>query len=124
MVSANFIWYNESTVIIQVGVNMVEHILQEAVDIIVKNFAPDKVILFGSRAMGSENQDSDYDLCILKSDLNHKRKTAQEIYKVLLALDLPVDIIVETPENFLELKTNPFLIYGSIAEKGELLYEK
>ena len=29
-----------------------EHILQEAVDIIVKNFAPDKVILFGSRQWG------------------------------------------------------------------------
>lgn len=101
-----------------------EKALLEAVDIIVKNFAPDKVILFGSRARGSANQDSDYDLCILKSDLEHKRKTAQEIYKTLLTCGLPVDIIVETPENFSKLKTNPFLIYANIAANGEVLYEK
>jgi predicted nucleotidyltransferase len=101
-----------------------EHILHEAVDIIVKNFAPDKVILFGSRAVGTANPDSDYDLCILKSGLEHKRKIAQEIYKALLTLGFPVDIIVETPENFTELKTNPFLIYRNISENGEILYEK
>ncbi|MGE5605911.1 MAG: nucleotidyltransferase domain-containing protein [Bacteroidota bacterium] len=105
-------------------VDAMEKALLEAVDIIVKNFAPDKVILFGSRATGSANRDSDYDLCILKSDLEHKRKTAQEIYKALLTLGLPVDIIVETPENFSELKANPFLIYGNIADNGEVLYEK
>jgi uncharacterized protein len=101
-----------------------ERILHEAVDIIVKKFAPDKVILFGSRAMGSANPDSDYDLCILKGGLEHKRKVAQEIYKALLILGFPVDIIVETPEKFIELKTNPFLIYRNIAETGEILYEK
>lgn len=101
-----------------------ERVLHDVVDIIVKNFAPDKVILFGSRVTGSANQDSDYDLCILKSDLEHKRKTAQKIYKALLVLGLPVDIVMETPKNFDELKTNPFLIYASIAKNGEVLYEK
>ena len=101
-----------------------ERVLLEAVDIIVKKFDPDKVILFGSRATGSAHRDSDYDLCILKSNLEHKRKTAQEIYKALLTLGIPVDVIVETPDNFVELKSNPFLIYENIAKNGEVLYEK
>ncbi len=39
-----------------------QNVLNEAIDIIVKNFAPDKIILFGSRATGMANQDSDHDL--------------------------------------------------------------
>ena len=101
-----------------------QNVLNDAVDIIVKNFAPDKIILFGSRATGTAEQASDYDLCVLKSDLQHKRKTAQDIYRALVGLEFSVDVIVETPENFAALKTNPFLIYGAIAENGEVLYEK
>jgi uncharacterized protein len=101
-----------------------EQNLRDAVAVIVENFDPDKIILFGSRATGTANQDSDYDLCILKSGLEHKRKTAQEIYRALLVTDLPVDLIVETPQKFAVLKENPFLIYGSIAKNGEVLYEK
>ncbi len=89
-----------------------------------KNFEPEKVILFGSRAIGTANQDSDYDLCILKSNLLHKREVAQAIYKALLQIPIPIDITLETPENFASLQKNPFLIYGSIAENGEILYEK
>ncbi|HEX7715044.1 MAG TPA: nucleotidyltransferase domain-containing protein [Bacillota bacterium] len=101
-----------------------QNVLNDAINIIVKNFAPDKIILFGSHATGMASRDSDYDLCILKSDLQHKRKTAQDVYKALVGLQFPVDVIVETPEKFEELKTNPFLIYGKIAENGEILYEK
>jgi predicted nucleotidyltransferase len=101
-----------------------ENVLNDAVNIIVKNFAPDKIILFGSRVAGTADQDSDYDLCVLKSSLLHKRKTAQAIYRALIGLEFSVDLIVETPENFGEWKTNPFLIYGKIAEQGKVLYEK
>ena len=42
--------------------------LKKVVDIIVRDFAPDKIILFGSRARGDFNNDSDYDLMILKEN--------------------------------------------------------
>jgi predicted nucleotidyltransferase len=101
-----------------------EKILNDAVNIIVKKFEPDKIILFGSRAAGTADQDSDYDLCVLKSSLQHKRKTAQDISRALVGLKFAVDLIVETPEKFGEWKANPFLIYGKIAEQGKILYEK
>ncbi|MEW5760858.1 MAG: nucleotidyltransferase domain-containing protein [Candidatus Thermoplasmatota archaeon] len=63
----------------------------------------DKIILFGSRVSGKAKERRDYDICVLKSKVIRRRKPAQQIY---LALDVkaPVDIIVETPKRFNELK--------------------
>ena len=58
------------------------------------------------------------------SGVDHRRKLAQSIYKMLYGVGIPVDIIVETPERFDELRKDPFLIYSEIAENGKVLYEK
>ena len=55
--------------------------------------------------------------------MGHKRKLAQRIY-LMLDVNVPVDVIVETPETFNELKDNPFLIYNEIAKYGQVVYEK
>lgn len=39
---------------------------------IVKNYKPEKVILFGSAARGTMNQDSDFDFFIVKSDVPYR----------------------------------------------------
>ena len=98
-------------------------ILAEIIQKVVGEAVPDKIILFGSRAKGEQTEESDYDSCVLKKGVLHKRKLAQRIY---LALDIkaPVDVIVETPERFNELKSNPFLIYCDIAKYGRVVYEK
>lgn len=98
--------------------------IQKLIGLIVTKIDPDKIILFGSRATENFHKDSDYDLCIIKKDVAHKRKLAQEIYRLLYGSGLSVDIIVETPEKFLELKDNPYLIYQQIETKGRVLYDK
>ncbi|MCD4784960.1 MAG: nucleotidyltransferase domain-containing protein [Candidatus Eremiobacteraeota bacterium] len=100
-----------------------QNILTEIIQKVVEEAVPEKIILFGSRAKGEQTKDSDYDICVLKKGVFHKRKLAQRIY---LALDVSasVDIIVETPEIFNELKNNPFLIYSDIAKFGNVVYEK
>jgi predicted nucleotidyltransferase len=99
------------------------NILTEIVQKIVEEAVPEKIILFGSRAKGEQTNKSDYDICVLKKGVHHKRKLAQRIY---LALDVnaSVDVIVETPERFNELKNNPFLVYSDIAKYGRVVYEK
>ena len=99
------------------------NILAEIIQKVIEEAVPDKIILFGSRAKGEQTKESDYDICVLKKGILHKRKLAQRIY---LALDInaPVDVIVETPERFDELKSNPFLIYFDIAKYGRVVYEK
>ena len=85
---------------------------------------PDKIILFGSRAKENDRECSDYDICILKKDVTHKRKLAQKIYHKLFGVGASVDVIVETPEKFNELKDKWFLVYGEIAKSGSVMYEK
>ncbi len=97
--------------------------LKEITQQIVKEVAPDKIILFGSRAKKRQNKESDYDIFVLKNDLTHKRKLAQRIY-LKLDVDVSVDIIVETTQRYNQLKDNPFLIYSDIAKYGRVIYEK
>lgn len=98
--------------------------LKEIIKRIVDGADPDKIILFGSRAKENDRECSDYDICILKKDVTHKRKLAQKIYHKLFGVDASVDVIVETPEKFNELKDKWFLVYGEIAKSGSVMYEK
>lgn len=98
--------------------------LEKAIEIIVQMSEPDKIILFGSRAKGNYKNESDYDICVLKKGLIHRRKLAKRIYRILYSVDAPFDVIVETPEKFDELKDNPFMVYREIARDGKVVYEK
>jgi len=98
--------------------------IEKVIDIIVNLVEPDKIILFGSRATDKYKHDSDYDLCILKEGVNHRRKLARQIYRSLYGVGIPVDIIVETPDRFSELKGNPYLIYNEIDRTGMVIFEK
>ena len=98
--------------------------LKEIIKRIVDVVEPDKIILFGSRANGEHKEWSDYDICVLKKDVENKRNLAQKIYRKLFGVGASVDVIVETPEKFNELKEKWFLIHGEIARSGSLVYEK
>ncbi|VVB89739.1 Nucleotidyltransferase domain protein [uncultured archaeon] len=98
--------------------------LDKAIEIIIRSVDPDKIILFGSCARGDHKKESDYDICVIKKGIFHRRKLAQQIYKFLYGVGAPVDIIVETQERFEELKSNPFMIYKEISTRGKVVYEK
>jgi len=106
------------------GMSFMDNPLEKAIDIIVKVADPDRIILFGSRARGDNKEDSDYDICVIKRDVEHRRKLAQKLYRSLYGVRIPIDIIVETPEDFDNLKDDPFLIYKQISKDGVLVYEK
>ncbi len=103
---------------------MKDNILEEIIKRIVEEAHPDKIILFGSQAKGKNKEWSDYDICVLKRDIGHRRKLAQRIYHKLFGVGASVDIIVETPEIFDELKGKWFLVYSEIAKYGSVIYEK
>jgi len=98
--------------------------LDIVVNRIVQGIQPDKIILFGSQAREGYSGKSDYDICVIKAGVTHRRKLAQQIYKLLYGTGVAVDVIVETPESFDELKDDPFLIYREIVSDGKVLYEK
>ncbi|MDI6735052.1 MAG: nucleotidyltransferase domain-containing protein [bacterium] len=91
---------------------------------IVDEITPDKIILFGSRVKDETKQESDYDICILKRGVENRRGLEKRIYRRLFGVGVAVDVIVETPEKFEELKDKWFLIYNEIAKFGRVIYER
>ena len=91
---------------------------------IVKRFAPEKIILFGSHAKGTAGPDSDVDLLVIMAP--NKSRAAQEI-EIRMALRhyrLPKDVIVTTPEDFAWRRKIPGTIERPAAREGRVLYEK
>ncbi len=103
---------------------MAEQSLEKVLRIIIQTADPDRIILFGSRAKGQAKPDSDYDLCVLKHGLTQRRPLVRELYRSLLGVGVPVEVIVETPERFEQHKENPYLIYHEIDRDGQVVYEK
>lgn len=102
---------------------MKDVVLSRIIRIIVDTVDPDTIILFGSRAEHVRN-DSDYDLCVIKTGVVERRKLSMLLYQKLWDVGAPVDILVETPDSYNKNKTNPHLIYQEIDRTGKILYEK
>jgi predicted nucleotidyltransferase len=64
---------------------------------IVKKIKPEKIILFGSFAWGKPTKDSDVDLLIIKRTKKKWLQRHLEVRNVING-ELPVDILVRTPE--------------------------
>ena len=64
---------------------------------VVRQFNPQKIILFGSYAYGKPTADSDVDMLVI---MPFQGKGAQKATEILLATDprFPIDLLVRTPE--------------------------
>ena len=91
---------------------------------IVRRFAPEKVILFGSHATGKAGPDSDVDLLVVMPLRASKADHELEIRAALRAYRTPKDVIVTTPEAFEWRRAVPGTIERSAARSGRVLYEK
>ncbi len=94
------------------------------VERIVKRFAPEKIILFGSHAAGNPGPDSDLDLLIVMTPNHSKAAQELDILKALRRYRMPKDVIVTTPEDFAWRKEIPGTIERPAAREGRVLYEK
>ncbi len=100
----------------------IESLVREAVDRIVKQVHPLRIILFGSAARNERSPESDVDLLVVMSDGTHKRRTAQALYHRLRGLPVPIDILVTTQGDLNRQKDSPGLIYRTILQEGRELY--
>jgi predicted nucleotidyltransferase len=74
-------------------------ILAEIIRRVVNVAHPDRIILFGSAARGDMRPDSDVDLLVIKSGVEHRRRLAQAIYRGLIGVGASVDVVVVAPED-------------------------
>lgn len=102
-----------------------EEQIQAVVRRIVKGYAPDKSILFGSYTYGEPTEHSDLDLLIIKEKGEANRVERAIAVRMLLwgADDVPaMDILIRTPAE-MERAAGIFQSVETIAEQqGRLLY--
>ena len=91
---------------------------------LVRQFHPDKIILFGSHARGTAGPDSDIDLLIVMAVKGSKRSKTVEMYRLLGGMGMSKDIIVVTPEEIKRYKKIPGTIVYQALNEGKLLYER
>ena len=97
--------------------------IKEITKIIVKNFQPEKIILFGSYAYGIPTRESDLDLLIIKDSDLPARIQNRKIRKLLSSLKIPVDVIVKTTREFELYKDIIGTIVYPANKFGKILYE-
>jgi len=97
--------------------------VESAVERIVEQFHPAKVILFGSHARGSAGPDSDVDLLVVMDVKESKRRQAVEIDLALADRAFRLDVIVVTPEEFERYRDVVGHILYPVVREGKVLYD-
>lgn len=98
--------------------------IQKIVARIVKEFHPERIILFGSHARGEGNADSDIDLLVVMTVKGSKREARFQIRRALRDIRSPKDIVVSSPDEFAWRKEIVGTIEYPAVREGKVLYEK
>ena len=78
------------------GANIPMRVIRRYALAIAEEFHPDKIILFGSYAYGTPNEDSDVDLLVVMPARNQHDQSVRIHWR--LAAPFPLDLIVRTPK--------------------------
>lgn len=100
-----------------------EENLKKVLDGIKKYYQPEKIILFGSLAIGKVGPYSDIDLVIIKKTSLPYFKRIRQLVR-LLDYDVGIDFFVYTPEEFEEASETKLFFKEEILKKGQVLYDK
>jgi predicted nucleotidyltransferase len=96
----------------------------EIVSRIAIKFNPDKIILFGSYAMGNANNSSDLDLLVIKDTDLPYHKRSFDIHKALIGSMIPMDILVYTRQEFEKEQQEQSSFINSAIKTSKVLYER
>jgi len=96
--------------------------IQDFVNHVVEEFAPQRVILFGSYAHGDATPDSDVDLLVV---MRTKKRTIQQALEIrqCIPCPFPLDLLVRTPRDVRERLALRDCFLETVINKGRTLYE-
>ncbi|MCF8363287.1 MAG: nucleotidyltransferase domain-containing protein [Prolixibacteraceae bacterium] len=92
-----------------------------------KKASPEKIILFGSYAYGTPNNDSDIDILVIKnigeSEVrNFRVDLRMKLWDIIKKWNIPIDIIVDSQQRIDERIESGDQFYKEIFTKGNILY--
>ena len=100
-----------------------QKLIEEIVGRILAVTPAERIIMFGSAAIGTMTSDSDIDLLVLKSAPDNTRRESVRIRRALSGFGYPFDITVMATERFEESKG----VIGGLAfpanKYGKVIYE-
>ena len=103
---------------------VIDKTLEKIRDVIVETVHPDKIILFGSRARGTNREDSDYDIFILKDGITNERIVISSARKALFRSRVyeDIDLVAANSEKFKRNKEKAYMVYKDIHDQGVIIY--
>jgi len=98
--------------------------MRPAIQKIVRELNPEKIILFGSYAYGTPNPHSDVDLLVIMKTRASLKDRSWAVSRLLIPRPFPVDILVKTPKEMEKaLESGDFFI-KEILTRGKVLYDR
>jgi predicted nucleotidyltransferase len=96
--------------------------IKKYVDELVREFSPERVVMFGSRASGKSQADSDVDLLVV---MKHRGAAAEQAAQIRrrIRTGFPLDIIVRSPAALQRCAAVGDGFIREILEKGKVLHE-
>ena len=95
-----------------------EAVIQRLVDV----YDPERIILFGSHATGGARKGSDIDLLIVKETDQRPIDRRVEVERLLSDRQLPLDLLVYTPQELRDLFAAGSPFVEQVIESGRVLY--
>lgn len=100
-----------------------QKIIDQIVKAVLNVVEADKIILFGSQARGDAKKDSDYDILIIKDNIEDQRTTLRKLYRQMIGIEVGVDIILKTSKDVEKSKTMFVSATKEALNEGIIIYE-
>jgi len=98
--------------------------LRPAIQKIVAELNPEKIILFGSYAYGIPSPDSDVDLLVVMKTRASLKDRSWAVSRLLMPRPFPVDILVKTPKEIEKALGAGDFFLKEIITRGRVLYDR
>jgi len=105
-------------------VQILPEVLDDVVRRVVAAADPERIILFGSAARGAMRPDSDIDLLVIKAGRYDYHRVISDIYRAVAGADIPVEIVLITPEQAERYKDSFCLVIHPALKEGKVIYDR
>lgn len=100
-----------------------EQDISEIRENLVSQFAPQKIILFGSQATGKADGRSDVDILVISPIKEKRRDLMIKMDRSLGSLHYAFDVLILTSEEFERNRPIPGTIARYASQEGKIIYE-